>query len=364
MNSQHAFSVLLKCTLVIMVVFAGLLPVSENVAAQSGGTTYPLREEFDDPSAFQYTAPDRVYISGGQVIWNVSRAAPYPQYVYRSIPEFSGDVRLTVRGQVNWYNNNCGVWAGIGDGFGGQHRGEATAVNFGFLGGGCGPVQPTTLPGTIVGGAGTYAWDYGESTTCNFWGNWLRINPGVPYEATLIVSGGTATLRVPGALGATQANGIPPFYSGPYNTLFVGITGGGDWPSCSGTIDYIEVEPLSTLVSLDIKPGSQPNAINCQNRNALVPVAVLTTENFNAVTIDHTTVRFEGAAEFHTNQRTGESQRHEEDVDGDGDIDLVFHFRFADTNLGCSSTEGTLTGYTYSGRVIRGTDSIWVNPAN
>jgi hypothetical protein len=74
--------------------------------------------------------------------------------------------------------------------------------------------------------------------------------------------------------------------------------------------------------------------------------------------VDHTTVTFEGAAEIHDDPRSGAPRRHEEDVDGDGDSDLVFHFRLGDTDLSCDSTEGTLTGETFDGQSIEGTDSV------
>ena len=45
-------------------------------------------------------------------------------------------------------------------------------------------------------------------------------------------------------------------------------------------------------------------------------------------------------------------------MDGDGDIDLVFHFRLGDTGLTCSSIEGTLTGQTFDGKPIEGTDAV------
>ena len=111
-------------------------------------------------------------------------------------------------------------------------------------------------------------------------------------------------------------------------------------------------------VVVDIKPGSDPNSVNCKNENEVVTVAVLTTDTFDALSIDATTVTFEGAGETHADKKTGEPQRHEEDVDKDGDIDLVFHFRLGDTNLACSATEGTLTGSTYDGLRIIGVDSI------
>ena len=74
--------------------------------------------------------------------------------------------------------------------------------------------------------------------------------------------------------------------------------------------------------------------------------------------MDHATVTFEGARETHVNKKTGLARRHEEDVDGDGDTDLVLHFRLGDTDLTCDSTEGMLTGQTFDGTAIEGTDAV------
>jgi hypothetical protein len=112
------------------------------------------------------------------------------------------------------------------------------------------------------------------------------------------------------------------------------------------------------VVPIDIKPGGFPNSVNCLNEHGVVPVAILTTEDFDATTVDHTTVTFEEAGETHVNKKSGEPRRHEEDVDGDGDTDLVFHFRLGDTDLTCDSTEGTLIGETFDGDAIEGSDAI------
>lgn len=58
------------------------------------------------------------------------------------------------------------------------------------------------------------------------------------------------------------------------------------------------------------------------------------------------------------NANSGVPRRHVKDVDGDGDLDLVFHFRLGDTGLTCNSTEGTLTGQTFGGAAIEGTDAL------
>ena len=87
-------------------------------------------------------------------------------------------------------------------------------------------------------------------------------------------------------------------------------------------------------------------------------MAVLTNNDFDASTVDHATVEFEGADEIHLDPQTGLPMLHEEDVDEDGDIDLVFHFRLGDTTLTCSSIEGTLIGSLLDEFRVEGTDSV------
>ncbi len=123
-------------------------------------------------------------------------------------------------------------------------------------------------------------------------------------------------------------------------------------------LSVVQDHPPVIQVSIDIKPGSDPNSINCNNANETITVVLLTTDDFDGTTVDHATVTFDGASETHVHKKTGEPRRHEEDVDGDGDTDLLFHFMLGDTQLDCSSAEGTLTGETFDGRSIEGTDAV------
>jgi hypothetical protein len=116
-------------------------------------------------------------------------------------------------------------------------------------------------------------------------------------------------------------------------------------------------------VTINIKPGSYPNYVNCNNDNQVIAVGILTTDDFDALSVNHTTVAFEGATETHVDRRSGQARRHEEDVDDDGDTDLVFHFRLGDTGLTCDSTQGTLVGETFVGETfdatpVEGSDSV------
>lgn len=115
-------------------------------------------------------------------------------------------------------------------------------------------------------------------------------------------------------------------------------------------------------VEIDIKPGSDKNPVNCTNIKGKLTVAILTTPDFDATTIDHTTVRFgvtgSEAMESHVKKKTGEVKRHEEDVDGDGDVDLLFHFKIGETGLSCGDKELCISGETYAGLPIQGCDAI------
>lgn len=83
----------------------------------------------------------------------------------------------------------------------------------------------------------------------------------------------------------------------------------------------------------------------------LLPVAILTTPDFAARTVDVRTVQFgPGTAMPRQASLT--------DVDGDGDRDLLLHFETRDTGIACGQTAAELTAATISGATIAGTDNV------
>lgn len=85
-------------------------------------------------------------------------------------------------------------------------------------------------------------------------------------------------------------------------------------------------------ITIDIKPGSDPNSINLRSKG-VVPVALLSTAEFDATTILESggVVYFAGAIAIRLNI---------EDVDGDGIDDVICHFRTQELDLDENSTDG------------------------
>jgi len=153
-------------------------------------------------------------------------------------------------------------------------------------------------------------------------------------------------------------------FSRPYHTL-TGFYDNGDEIDLDfrGNITiYLVVLETESGMTIDIKPGNEQNNINLKS-NGVVPVAVLTTDDFDAATVDPATALLAGAAASHWSL---------EDVDGDGDDDMIFHFRTQQLDLNQDSTEATLTAQlesqmktlsaaqVSSGAVVSGTDKVQI----
>ncbi|MHC4741331.1 MAG: GLUG motif-containing protein [Planctomycetota bacterium] len=114
-------------------------------------------------------------------------------------------------------------------------------------------------------------------------------------------------------------------------------------------------------VAIDIKPGSYPNAINLGS-HGLIPVAMLSSDQFDATTVDPDTVELAGAG-VAMRGKSNKYMAHQEDVNGDGLVDLVVQVATENLNAG-SFQDGyaILTAETLDGQPIEGADEIAIVP--
>jgi hypothetical protein len=117
-------------------------------------------------------------------------------------------------------------------------------------------------------------------------------------------------------------------------------------------IDISDLCPSAIHVDIDIKPGSNPAPINPKSQGT-IPVAILTTDTFDATTVNVSTVLF-----GKTGTEAAIVRSALEDVDGDGDTDLLLDFNTQDTGIQCGDTSASLTGETFAGQTIQGSDAI------
>ena len=120
-------------------------------------------------------------------------------------------------------------------------------------------------------------------------------------------------------------------------------------------------QPSVITVEIDIKPGSYPNSINLGS-HGLIPVAILSSAEFDATTVDPDTVTLSGAG-VAVRGKGDKSMAHQEDINGDGRLDLVV--QVGTTNLDPDSFQdgyAILTGPTFDGQDIEGEDEITIVP--
>lgn len=123
-----------------------------------------------------------------------------------------------------------------------------------------------------------------------------------------------------------------------------------------------------TPVEVDVKPGSAENPVNLASF-AKLPVALLTTNSFDATTVNPATLTLGDGDGNDTPLATrgqGVLMANAEDVDLDGDLDLILHFNTKDLGANDDLTETStvlvLKGLTHDGTPIRGTDAVNVVP--
>ena len=187
------------------------------------------------------------------------------------------------------------------------------------------------------------------------WGHisWNREPEGsVPAGSAIVVEARAADSMagLGGQPFVAVDNDVPFNLSGRYIEVRVTLKASPD--ARSPVLSDVRIAPTVTPVVIDIKPGSFPNSINLRNQGD-IPVAILSTADFDATAVDPLSVAFgpAGAPESH-------GRGHIEDVDHDGDLDLVLHFLTQASGILCGDTSASLTGMTFDGLAVAGSDSI------
>lgn len=117
-----------------------------------------------------------------------------------------------------------------------------------------------------------------------------------------------------------------------------------------------------TEVVIDIKPADAVNKVNLSSQG-LLPVAVLTTDAFDASAFGPEMAHLSDAATADGCAGAEAVRWKYADVNGDGRTDLVFFFRTQDLNFTPATTDAMLMAHgTYQGTMIHimGTDSVVV----
>ena len=123
------------------------------------------------------------------------------------------------------------------------------------------------------------------------------------------------------------------------------------WEDC--LLPYLLKQQLPVQVDIDIKPGGG-NSVNLKSKGR-IPVAILTTEDFDATEVDTGTVRFGPGLARPAHYAV-------EDVDDDGDLDMILHFLTQETGIQAGDTSATLTGVSCIDGAFFGSDAIVTRP--
>jgi hypothetical protein len=111
-------------------------------------------------------------------------------------------------------------------------------------------------------------------------------------------------------------------------------------------------------LALDVRPGTDVNTVNVDSPG-VIPVAIVTTDTFDATTVDAGSVCF-GDAEDPAQRDCTEAHGHGhvEDVNGDARPDLLLHFEVRETGIDRGDATACLTGKTFAGVSVEGCDSV------
>jgi hypothetical protein len=336
-----------------------------NSADRTGGVASLSNTDFLSPEATleNVTIANNTSVGGTAGMWTGAGVDYLGQRASASL------LNVTITGNVS------GLFTTSAGGF--ENRDDAILVNVtitnnaGFFAGGiaspfASPATPVTLiKNTIVAnnvsalGRNCSAVhtslgnNLSSDESCNFTSSGDVVNTD-PHLGSLEDNGGLtrthALLAGSPAIDAGSLDCPPP--STDQRGYRRPVDGDGDGSDvCDiGAFEFGALFP-ATPVAIDIKPGGYQNAVNPRNRG-VIPVAVLGSTEFDATQVDIRTVQ------LGTGGTRPKHDGHVADFNRDGFPDLLFHFPTPDTGIQCGTSEITLTGMTFAGEEIVGSDTV------
>jgi len=201
------------------------------------------------------------------------------------------------------------------------------------------------LPFTFVGAYLTAAWLDGLEITVDGY-----VDSKLVYTTTVTVSPTVRQYFTFDYQGVTRVTFTP---SG--GTLAAQSSGGGTF----FVLDNLEItgdDPEVNTITIDVKPGDEQNVVNPKSKG-VIPVAILTTDSFDATTVDPSSAYFgpNGVEAL-------ELKAALEDVNGDGQLDMLLFFATQQTGIQCGDSVCILNAKTTGGADLQGTDSIRTVP--
>lgn len=119
----------------------------------------------------------------------------------------------------------------------------------------------------------------------------------------------------------------------------------------SYTLIISGVVPAEQNIVIDIKPGNKEHTKINPKARGVVPVALLSSETFDALAVDQSSLGFGVTGE---ENNLAHCQKEGKDVNGDGRLDLVCHFDNERAGFDGSDVEGTVKGKGKDGKRFKG----------
>jgi len=180
----------------------------------------------------------------------------------------------------------------------------------------------------------------------------VSLVPGQVYTAKIESTSNRGEIYESYFLGDVYPGGIAYHNDTPFFAPNAGATGPGDVQLEDLVFRVLPGSVSVTEVNIDIRPGSAINSVQPRSRGR-ISVAIMTTATLDATTVDWTTVRF-GA----TGTEAVPVQTVVKDVNHDEFPDLLLYFDTEETGLQCGDILASLTGQTFDGQLVEGSDSV------